>query len=71
MRTCSRKQCPQQALVVGDEFCYYHRKVNDGLISKLSDYLSDVEVNAMMDGRLHQDGRRLDHYFSDVAAGQP
>lgn len=65
-------QCPQRGtrLVRAGErpytFCYYHEKVLFGLSLETFDYLGEHEIHNLLHGRVHGDGRRLDHY---VVAG--
>ena len=39
---------------------FYHRKVILGLLTPSLDLLSEEEARALMSGRVHGDGRRLD-----------
>jgi hypothetical protein len=68
VKRCLSQPCTQQVWS-GNVRCYYHKKVHAGLLEPVENVLSDVEINTLMGGRLHQDGRRLDHYVSDD--GQP
>lgn len=47
------------------EDAYYHRKVVLGQVSLVEEYLDETEINATMNGRRHEDGRRLDAYVID------
>lgn len=44
---------------------YYHEKVCRGLLTPAVVLLKDDETRAMMTGRAHGDGRRLDAYCMD------
>lgn len=44
---------------------YYHEKVCKGLLVPSVDLLTEAESRAMMQGRPHGDGRRLDAYCMD------
>jgi hypothetical protein len=50
----------EQPREIHDEF--YHKKVILGLLQPTHEYLDQVEVDALFDGRRRNDGRRLDHY---------
>ena len=41
---------------------HYHRKLVSGLLEPTDHYISEVEMQALMDGRARNDGRRLDHW---------
>lgn len=65
---CQQPRCPESGLCWYHEQekahhdDYYHRKVILRLLQPTQDYLDEVEVDALFDGRRRNDGRRLDHY---------
>ncbi len=63
MRECGVSRCRQQVYAQA-EMCTYHEKLRAGLLEKATDYLSDTQIDAMMGGRTHEDGRKLDGYIS-------
>lgn len=68
MKACPELPC-QQRIYDRQERCVYHQKVRDGLLRRASDEFSAVELETLFEGRLHQDGRRLDHWV--VADEEP
>ncbi len=46
------------------KFCFYHEKLDSGLLFRADVSLSKVELDTLFGGRRRNDGRRLDHYTS-------
>ncbi len=66
MKACSYtdnrcKACPQLVYGKHDQ-CYYHVRVQAGLMSRIDKILTEVELDTLFGGRRRDDGRRLDHY---------
>jgi hypothetical protein len=40
----------------------YEKKIVEGLVQPVDSYLTDTEIEAMLNGRYRGDGRRLDVY---------
>jgi hypothetical protein len=53
------------AAQAGEPDAFYHRKVALGLVTPTLGFLSEEEVNQLMGGKYHGDGRRLDAWFID------
>jgi hypothetical protein len=63
VRSCEWPGCCQ---VSTGALCYYHDKCAADLLSPVDTYLTPTEIKAMLNGRSHGDGRRLDHYVLDL-----
>lgn len=60
--TCPQKTWADRKHRFYRPFCYYHDKLTGDLLQPVRSYLSESEISAMMSGRRHDDGRRLDAY---------
>lgn len=78
MRTCKKEtlhgRCDQPILYGShqkltwrtktgyEEFCYYHHKLDVKLMQPVHEYLTSVQIEVTMAGRVRHDGRPTDAY---------
>lgn len=65
MKRCGTPEieCPQTSYSwIKGTLCYYHTKLDRGLLVPVNRYLGETELDSMFGGRTRNDGRRLDNY---------
>lgn len=59
MILCDHQPCEQKTYDLAP-YCWYHTKMEAGLLQTVDSYINPTELNALFRGRDRHDGRRLD-----------